>query len=102
MEKYITRTFWETTAEYRVMQGGALGESIAITIPGRLTRSDVVAYLVEQYPDAETVVVSPTVETKPTVYGMTLDAFRTSAVPVDRPPSQQPKATPKKSKKQEG
>lgn len=90
-EKMITRTFSETIASYAVMKGGKWAKDQMITLPGALTRGDVMAYVLDMDKEAETCVVKA-LEVKYTVYGMTVSDFKAAAHPVDRPASQMVKA----------
>ena len=97
-ERMITRTFTETNATYAVMRAGKWCEDASITLPGELTRADVMNYVLEQDAEAETVVVK-NLDVTYTVYGMSMDAFRAAAVVVYRPASQMPKVVREKSQK---
>lgn len=95
VERMITRTFVESVATYAVMRAGKWCDDATITLRGKLTRADVMNYVLEQDAEAETVVVK-NLDVTYTVYGMTMDAFKAAAVVVDRPASQMPKAVREK------
>ena len=90
-EKLITRTFSETVASYSAMKGGKWSKDQMLTLPGALTRGDVMAYILEMDREVETCVVKA-LEVKYTVYGMTVSDFKAAAHPIERPASQMVKA----------
>lgn len=90
-EKMITRTFSETVASYSVMKAGKWSKDQMVTLPGALTRGDVMNYILDMDREAETCVVKA-LEVKYTVYGMSVSEFKAAAHPVERPASQMVKA----------
>ena len=46
-EKMITRTFSETVASYSVMKAGKWSKDAMVTLPGALTRGDVMNYILD-------------------------------------------------------
>lgn len=90
-EKMITRTFSETVASYSVMKAGKWSKDQMLTLPGALTRGDVMSYILDMDREAETCVVKA-LEVKYTVYGMSVSEFKAAAHPVERPASQMVKA----------